>query len=96
MEFAFFKKANPSISGTGTVTFRMQASDPQNDLSDDQIFALNPDLGVAVSLVPAGGDVFERTYQMPSLPSGSYRWYFFAVDHKCNTSSILTVDYAVP
>jgi hypothetical protein len=67
----------------------MRATHPLNDLAEDQIFALNPALGIAVVLLPQGGDVYQTT--VPFAPQG--RWYFFAVDHKCFSSSVVSVDY---
>jgi cytochrome c553 len=76
----------PVENGT---TLHMRATHPQNDLAEDQIFALNPALGIAVVLLPQGGDVYQTT--VPFAPQGS--WYFFAVDHKCFSSSVVRVDY---
>jgi cytochrome c553 len=94
--------ANPSISpasgpGNASVSFRMQASDPQGalDLAEDQLFALNPALGVAYVLNPAGGNQYQFQAQLPSLAAGQHTWYFFAVDHACNTSAILPVTFTV-
>jgi len=94
--------ANPSISpatgaGNATVVFAMQATDPQGalDLAEDQLFALNPALGIAYVLNPAGGNQYQFQAQLPSLPAGPQTWYFFAVDHECNTSAILPVTYTV-
>ncbi len=79
-----------SITPTGNgTTLRMRATHPQNDLAEDQIFALNPALGIAVVLLPQGGGNYETT--VPYAPQG--RWYFFAVDHQCFSSSVVTVDY---
>jgi hypothetical protein len=84
--------------GNATVTFGLTATDPQGalDLAEDQIFALNPDLGVAHVLRAVGGNRYEAQVALPNLPSGVHTWYFFAVDHACNTSSILTARYRVP
>jgi mono/diheme cytochrome c family protein len=81
--------------GNATVTFRVTATDPQGalNLAEDQIFALNPDLGVAYILRHASGDRYETQVALPGLPTGQHTWYFFAVDHQCNTSNILTVQY---
>ena len=76
----------PVENGT---TLRMRATHPQNNLAEDQIFALNPALGIAVVLLPQGGDIFQTT--VPFAPQG--RWYFFAVDHQCFSSSVVTVDF---
>ena len=75
----------------------MQATDPQGalDLAEDQLFALNPALGVAYVLNPAGGNQYQFQAQLPGLPPGPQTWYFFAVDHACNTSAILPVTYTV-
>lgn len=73
----------------GGTTLRMRVTHPQNDLAEDQIFALNPALGIAVVLLPQGGDVYQTT--VPFTPQG--RWYFFAVDHQCFSSSVVTVDF---
>ena len=81
--------------GNATVTFAVTATDPQGrlDLAEDQIFALNPDLGVAIVLLHVGGDRYQRRLTLPDLPNGKHTWYFFAVDHECHTSNIIPVGY---
>ena len=83
--------------GNATVTFRVTATDPQGtlNLADDQVFALNPDLGNAYILRYVGGNQFEAQLVLPDLSAGSHTWYFFVVDHQCNTSNILPVQYTV-
>jgi cytochrome c553 len=73
----------------GGTSLRMRATHPQNNLAEDQIFALNPALGIAVALLGQGGDIYETT--VPFAPQG--RWYFFAVDHRCFSSSIVPIDF---
>jgi hypothetical protein len=75
-------------AGNGT-TVRMRAAHPQNDLAEDQIFALNPALGIAVVLLSQGDNLYETT--VPFAPQG--RWYFFAVDHRCFSSSVVPIDF---
>jgi hypothetical protein len=84
-----------SGAGNATVTFRVTATDPQGalNLAEDQIFALNPDLGAAYILQHRSGDQYEAQVTLPNLSAGLHTWYFFAVDHQCNTSNILTVQY---
>ena len=86
-----------SGAGNATVTFRVTSTDPQGalNLAEDQIFALNPDLGVAYILRHVGGDQYQTQVTLPNLRAGLHTWYFFAVDHQCNTSGILTVQYRV-
>jgi mono/diheme cytochrome c family protein len=89
---------NPSSgSGSAQVTFRAVGTDPQGhaNIAEDQVFALNPDLGVAYVLRSAGGDVWETTVTLPGLKTGTHTWYFFIVDHQCNTSSIIPLTYTV-
>jgi mono/diheme cytochrome c family protein len=89
---------NPaSGSGSATVTFAITATDPQGslDLAEDQIFALNPDLGVAYVLLGVGNDRYQSSEVLPNLAPGVSTWYFFAVDHECNTSNIIPVRYTV-
>ena len=76
----------------------MTGTDPQGhaNIAEDQVFALNPALGVAYVLRTAGGDNWETTVQLPNLPAGTHTWYFFIVDHQCNTSNIVTKTYTVP
>lgn len=83
--------------GDGQVTFRMTGTDPQGkaNIAEDQVFALNPDLGVAYVLRSAGGDNWETTLSLPNLAAGTHTWYFFIVDHQCNTSNIVTRTYTV-
>ena len=76
----------PVANGT---TLRMRATHPQNDLAEDQIFALNPALGIAAVLLPQGGGVYQTT--VPYAAQG--RWYFFAVDHQCFSSSVVAIDF---
>jgi hypothetical protein len=87
-----------SGAGNARVTFRMTGTDPQGhaNIAEDQVFALNPALGVAYVLRSAGGDNWETTVQLPNLPAGTHTWYFFIVDHQCNTSNIVTKTYTVP
>ena len=94
--------ANPAIepssgSGNATVTFRVTATDPQGalNLAEDQIFALNPQLRAAYILRAIGGNQYQTQVTLPNLARGTYTWYFFAVDHQCNTSGILTRQYSV-
>jgi hypothetical protein len=87
---------NPSSGpGTAQVTFRMTGTDPQGqaNIAEDQVFALNPDLGVAYVLRSAGGDTWQSTVRLPDLPAGTHTWYFFIVDHQCNTSNIVPLTY---
>ncbi len=84
-------------AGNATITLRVKATDPQGagDLAEDQIFALNPDLGMAYILRAVGGDRYETQVALPGLAAGQHTWYFFAVDHECNTSNVLPVRYTV-
>jgi mono/diheme cytochrome c family protein len=75
-------------TGNGT-TLSMRAVHPANNLAEDQIFALNPSLGIAVTLLGQGGDIYQAT--VPFAPDG--RWYFFAVDHFCFSSNIMPLDF---
>jgi hypothetical protein len=70
-------------------TLRMRATHPQNNLAEDQIFALNPTLGIAVVLLGQGGAVYQTT--VPFAPQG--RWYFFAVDHQCFSSNVVPIEF---
>jgi hypothetical protein len=81
--------------GNATVTFRVTATDPQgaSNLAEDQIFALNPNLDVAYILRHVGGDQYQTQVTLPNLTAGVHTWYFFAVDHQCNTSNVLSVRY---
>ncbi len=95
--------ANPSISpssgaGNAQVTFRMTGTDPQghSNIAEDQVFALNADLGTAYVLRSTGGDNWETRRTLPNLASGTHTWHFFIVDHQCNTSSVIPVTYTVP
>jgi mono/diheme cytochrome c family protein len=94
--------SNASISpssgaGNARVTFRMTGTDPQGqaNIAEDQVFALNPDLGVAYVLRSAGGDLWETSVTLPNLAAGTHTWYFFIVDHQCNTSNIIPLTYTV-
>jgi mono/diheme cytochrome c family protein len=81
--------------GNATVTFRVTAGDPQGvpNLAEDQVFALNPDLGVAYIMRHAGGNQHATQVALPDLPPGLHTWHFFAVDHQCNTSGVLLAQY---
>jgi hypothetical protein len=48
---------------------------------------------VAYILQHVSGDQYEAQVALPDLPAGLHTWYFFAVDHQCNTSNILPVQY---
>ena len=90
---------NPSSgAGNARVTFRMTGTDPQGhaNIAEDQVFALNPELGTAYILRSAGGDNWETAVTLPTLSSGTHTWYFFIVDHQCNTSNIVPLTYTVP
>lgn len=87
---------NPSSGpGNAQATFRMTGTDPQGhaNIAEDQVFALNPDLGEAYILRSAGGDNWQTTVALPNLQAGTHTWYFFIVDHQCNTSNVLEVQY---
>lgn len=81
--------------GSGAVSLRMTAADPQGaaDMAEDQLFALNPALGKAYVLQAAGGGGYAAQVQLPAAAAGPQTWYFFAVDHACNTSNIVTQQY---
>jgi cytochrome c553 len=81
--------------GNGTVAFGLTAIDPQGalDLAEDQIFALNADLGLAYVLRHTAGDRYEAQINLPNLPTGVHTWNLFAVDHECNTSNITVLRY---
>jgi mono/diheme cytochrome c family protein len=94
--------SNASISpssgaGNARVTFRMTGTDPQghDNIAEDQVFALNPDLGFAYVLLSAGGDTWQLAVTLPNLSRGTHTWYFFVVDHQCNTSHIIPLTYTV-
>jgi hypothetical protein len=90
--------APSSGAGNARVTFRMTGTDPQGkaNIAEDQVFALNPDLGEAYVLRSTGGDTYEFATDLPGLGQGTHTWYFFIVDHQCNTSNIVTRSYSVP
>jgi hypothetical protein len=75
----------------------MTGTDPQGhaNIAEDQVFALNPRLGIAYVLRSVGGDEWETTVTLPNLVTGTHTWYFFIVDHQCNTSNIVTRTYTV-
>jgi mono/diheme cytochrome c family protein len=94
--------SNASISpssgaGNARVTFRLTGTDPQghDNIAEDQVFALNPDLGFAYVLRSAVGDAWQTTVTLPNLSRGTHTWYFFVVDHQCNTSHIIPLTYTV-
>jgi mono/diheme cytochrome c family protein len=89
--------APSSGAGNARVTFRMTGTDPQGhaNIAEDQVFALNPDLGTAYVLRSAGGDNWQATVTLPNLAAGTHTWYFFIVDHQCNTSNIVPVTFTV-
>ncbi len=79
-----------SVTPTGNGTaLSMRAVHPVTNLAEDQIFALNPTLGIAVTLLGQGGDIYQAT--VPFAPNG--RWYFFAVDHSCFSSNLVPIDF---
>jgi len=88
----------PSGPGGAQVVFRMTGTDPQghDNIAEDQVFALNPTLGVAYVLRLAGGDDWQAAVKLPNLASGVHTWYLFLVDHQCNTSNVIPLTYTVP
>ena len=50
-------------------------------------------LGKAYILRHVGGDQYQLTLALPNLRSGTHTWTFFAVDHQCNTSGFIPVQY---
>ena len=42
-----------------------------------------------------GGNQYATQVALPGLAKGAHTWYFFAVDHQCNTSGIIPVTYTV-
>jgi hypothetical protein len=82
--------------GTGRVGLRMTASDPQGtaDLAEDQLFALNPALGAAFVLQAVGGGQYAAQVELPAWAAGPQTWYFFAVDHACNTSNVVSRQFS--
>jgi hypothetical protein len=88
----------PSVGpGNATITLSVTATDPQGEanLAEDQVFALNPNLGVAYVLRSVGGNRYQAQIQLSNLPKATFTWYFFAVDHQCNTSGVLEARYTV-
>ena len=85
-------------AGSGGVALRMTVADPQGaaDLAEDQLFALNPALGTAYVLQASGGSGYATQVQLPASAAGPQTWYFFAVDHACNTSNVVTQQYPAP
>ena len=83
--------------GNASVTLSVVATDPQGkgNLAEDQIFALYPGLGRAYILRNVGGDTYQLRLTLPNLVAGTHTWHFFAVDHQCNTSGIIPVQYQV-
>jgi hypothetical protein len=81
--------------GNATVTLSVIATDPQGakNLAEDQIFALHPGLRKAYILRGVGGNRYQLQLPLPGIRPGVHTWYFFAVDHQCNTSRILPVQY---
>jgi mono/diheme cytochrome c family protein len=87
---------NPSSGpGNAQVTFRMTGTDPQGrvNIAEDQVFALNPELGVAYVLRDAGDNAWQTAVTLPNLRAGTHTWYFFIVDHQCNTSNVIPLNY---
>jgi hypothetical protein len=89
---------NPTSGpGNARITLRMTGTDPQGhaNIAEDQVFAMNPVLGQAYILRSAGGDNWETTVTLPDLAPGTHTWYFFIVDHQCNTSNVVPLTYTV-
>ncbi len=84
-------------AGNATVTFGVTATDPQGkpNLAEDQIFALSPEMGIAYIMRETESDLWQSSFPLPNLPSGTYNFYFFAVDHQCNTSNVIPLTYTV-
>jgi hypothetical protein len=65
------------------------------NIAEDQVFALNPELGVAYMLRHAGGNSWQESMTLSNLPLGSHAWCFFVVDHQWNTSNIVALNCTV-
>ena len=76
------------VAGTASVHFSMTATQKDNRLAPDQIWALSPQAGVAYVLRSAGNDTFTLDQPLPGLKPGSYTWYFFATTHECDMSNV--------
>lgn len=77
------------LSGTATAHFAMNATQKDNNIAEDQLWALSPEAGVAYQLRQAGGNNYTADQPLPSLKSGAYTWYFFATTHACDMSNVV-------
>lgn len=76
------------VAGTASAHFSMTATQKDNRIAPDQIWALSPQAGVAYVLRSAGNNTYTLDQALPGLKPGSYTWYFFATTHECDMSNV--------
>ena len=78
-----------AIAGTASAHFSLTATQKDNQIAEDQIWALSPEAGVAYVLRGSGNNAYTLDQKLPNLKAGTYTWYFFATTHECDMSSEL-------
>jgi len=77
------------LAGTASAHFTMTATQKDNRLAPDQIWALSPEAGVAYVLRGGANTAFAFDQTLPGLKAGKYTWYFFATTHECDMSNVV-------
>lgn len=77
------------IGGTALAHFSMTATQKNNDIAEDQLWALSPQAGAAYVLRSTGNNNYALDQALPNLKAGSYTWYFFATTHECDMSNVV-------
>ncbi len=79
-----------TASGAETMLYIADmATQKDNRIAEDQVWALSPQLGVAYVLRATNGSNYAADAITPTLKSGTYTWYFFATTHDCDMSNVL-------
>jgi mono/diheme cytochrome c family protein len=77
-----------AVGGTATAHFSMTATQKDNNIAPDQLWALSPQAGVAYVLRSTGANTYALDQPLPGLKAGNYTWYFFATTHDCDMSNV--------
>lgn len=77
------------VAGTATLHLAMTAVQKDNNIAEDQLWALSPQAGVAYVLRSTGTTQYALDQALPGLKPGAYTWYFFATTHDCDMSNVV-------
>ncbi|MGI8912184.1 MAG: carboxypeptidase-like regulatory domain-containing protein [Chloroflexota bacterium] len=77
------------LAGTATAHFSLTATQEDNRIAEDQVWALSAEAGVAYVLRGGTNNAYTLDQALPGLKAGSYTWYFFATTHECDMSNVM-------